>query len=401
MSQNLEKTLNDWKINFHPNINSIIITITENNNEIIYQSSFSLKFIQTLKFFELKNSINEIINYISTLIDQRSIKINEIGGKLILKFNDSTNLILNKKEDLSEKNNEIKIENIIQINSINAHESWIRSVSIFPSGNIISVSNDQSIKIYDKSFNILQIISNAHEHIIYYVSIKDENNFVTCSLDESIKTWIKKTDNFILNQIIPNAHNGWVYKVLYCSNGNLISCSYDETVKIWENINNNYQSISTLKHSNEISSILLLEDKNILVSSGLDGTKLWNINNYENLSIIKAIGNGNNTLNRIDSDRIINGGFNGHMYIISISKKKVIQGIKNGFRCCGICVIEERGIFFIGGDNKDIKIYKSDNYECIFVIKDAHFDNIYGLTKINKNCILSYGCDKIINVWSF
>ena len=212
MSQNLEKTLNNWNINFHPNINSIIITITENNNEIIYQSSFSLKFIQTLKFFELKNSINEIINYISTLIDQRSIKINEIGGKLILKFNDSTNLILNKKEDLSEKNNEIKIENIIQINSINAHESWIRSVSIFPSGNIISVSNDQSIKIYVNNFNILQIISNAHEHIIYYVSVKDENNFVTCSLDESIKTWIKKKDNFILNQSIPKTHNNWVYK---------------------------------------------------------------------------------------------------------------------------------------------------------------------------------------------
>ena len=271
---------------------------------------------------------------------------------------------MNKKSELEIIKQKLKSKeqltksNLQKIAKIKAHNNYITSMANFPSGNFISLSWDQSIKIYDKSFNILQIISNAHEHIIYYVSIKDENNFVTCSLDESIKTWIKKTDNFILNQIIPNAHNGWVYKVLYCSNGNLISCSYDETVKIWENINNNYQSISTLKHSNEISSILLLEDKNILVSSGLDGTKLWNINNYENLSIIKAIGNGNNTLNRIDSDRIINGGFNGHMYIISISKKKVIQGIKNGFRCCGICVIEERGIFLLEVIIKILKYIK-------------------------------------------
>ena len=96
---------------------------------------------------------------------------------------------------------------IKMINSINPHNDEINSMSIFPSGNLISVSDDKSIKIYDNNFNIIQSIENAHDESIDYVNIKDENNFVTCSKDKSIKTWIKKNDKnkenkFILNKII-------------------------------------------------------------------------------------------------------------------------------------------------------------------------------------------------------
>ena len=404
MSQKkIEKKFDKWKIILFANIESIVISIEQNNENLYYQSFYSLKFLQTFKFFESKKSINEIMDFISNLLDQNLLKLNEIGGKLIIYFDENTKLILSKKENLSKETNEIKIEELIQINSIQSHSSWIRSLSIFPSGNIISVSNDQSINIYDNNLKIIQIILKAHDHIIYNVCVKDNNNFVTCSLDENIKTWIKKNSNekFTLNQIIYNAHSGWIYKVIYSLKGNLISCSFDETIKIWEENNNKYQSISIFKHSNEISSILLLEDKNILISSSLDGTKLWNFNNCELLSFIKAIGNGNNILDRIDDDRIINGGFNGYIYIISISKKKVIHGIRNGFRCCGVCVFKNRGIFFIAGDSKDIKIYRNDNYECIKIYNYAHSDNIYGLTKLSDNTLASYGCDKIIKIWYF
>ena len=74
-------------------------------------------------------------------------------------------------------------------------------------------------------------------------------------------------------------------------NKNIISCSNDGTVKIWEeNINNNkYQLITSLKHSDTIRSILILNNKNILISSGSDGTKFWNINNFERIFLLKML----------------------------------------------------------------------------------------------------------------
>ena len=47
-------------------------------------------------------------------------------------------------------------------------------------------------------------------------------------------------------------------------------------------MDNNYENIKILKHSEYINSLLLLEDKNILISSGVDGAKLWNYNEINN-----------------------------------------------------------------------------------------------------------------------
>ncbi len=107
---------------------------------------------------------------------------------------------------------------------------------LFPTGNIISVSVDKSIIIYDIDFNILQNIQNAHNNLISYVEVIDENNFITCSEDKNIKLWIKNVDKFINNKTINNAHKKGITKVIYCSNKNLISCSYDNKINIWKEI---------------------------------------------------------------------------------------------------------------------------------------------------------------------
>ena len=96
--------------------------------------------------------------------------------------------------------------NLNNINSIIQYEDCVNSISIFPSGNIISVSGDKSIIIYDIHFNILEQIKNTHDKGICYIEVKDENNFITCLIDKSIKLWIKKENKWILNQMIKNAH---------------------------------------------------------------------------------------------------------------------------------------------------------------------------------------------------
>ena len=125
-------------------------------------------------------------------------------------------------------------------------------MSVFLSGNIILVSRDKKVQIYEIIKNKLKIIQNSHDDIMIYVDIKDENNFIIYSFDKSLKTWIKKENNFKLNHVIKNTHNGELQKVTYLSNGNFISCVYNITIKIWEENNNNYQSISTIKSNDSI-----------------------------------------------------------------------------------------------------------------------------------------------------
>jgi phospholipase A-2-activating protein len=184
----------------------------------------------------------------------------------------------------------------------------------------------------------------------------------------------------------------------------LISCSWDKTIKIWEEDKENiFKCKKILKHSKWISSLLLLEDKNLLISSGKDGTKFWNLNDYTCINHIQeTFCEISNSLKRLNEDKIIIGGNNdGIIKVISIKDKRIIKEIKNEFKCLGICVVENKGIFLIGGESNDIKVYRSDNFNCIQILKDAHKDFINGLTQLKDCSIASYGADKSIKIWSF
>ena len=386
----------------YPNVKLIIKKKNEISKDIIG------------KLFEEINKLNKEnkeLNEKIKLIKEENKKINEeIKNKIEeqnLKINDYEEKIKRlegfHKEIKEDNSNKVQLTkcDLKMIKSIKAHKNNISSVSIFPSGNIISVSEDKSIKIYDNNYNILQDIQNAHNSWILYVDIKDDNNFVTCSDDNSIKTWIKNNNKFKINKIIQNAHNDQINKVIYYLNKNLISCSLDNKVKIWEEINNNYQLIKTLNHSNFVWSILLLEDKNVLISGGEDGINLWSLNNFDLIKSIKELDCRLwNALNRIDEDKIIIGGSK-TLKIFSFSQKIILKVIKISFDCYGITIIKEKGIFFVGGQCSDIMIYRCDNYECIETIKNAHEDFIGGFIKLKKNLIASFSNDGTIKIWTF
>ena len=366
------------------------IEILKKQNEQLSKEILEIKEENALKNEEMNNNIK-----------QQNIKINNYEEKMrILEERIKTLEKLNGEEKVFKNKNKFDISNIKMIKSINEHKDALCSGSILPSVRMISVSNDKSIKIYDINFNLIDNIENAHDWGIIYVEIIDENNFITCSFDHTIKTWIKKKNKFYINTIIHNAHNNQINKVIY-SNKNLISCSWDKTVKIWEEKDNNYQLITKLSHSNIVWSILVLKDKNLLISCGYDGTRIWNNNNLELIQYFKSVKcRLRNGLSRMDDDTIIIGGYQ-IMNVISLSKNVILAQIKIPFDCYGIKIIEEKRIILVGGDSKDFVIYKSDSYEYIKTIKNAHNDNIKGFVEFKNGLIASFSEDKTIKIWSF
>ena len=172
---------------------------------------------------------------------------------------------------------------------------------------------------------------------INYVDIKDENNFIICSYDKSIKLWNKNNNKFKINKIY---------------------------------------------------------------------FKLWNYNEINNINLIKEFKEtycgGNQALCRLNYNIIIvRGKGTTSLKLISISKKEIIKTINNPFQCWGISLIEDKGIFLVGGVSNDIRIYRNDNYEYIKEIKDAHNDNITLFIELKNGSIASFSYDQKIKVLSF
>ena len=325
-------------------------------------------------------------------LDIEKININSIN-------NNNNNKNENNENNILEKINEINLQ------------SYVTSMSIFPSGKIIFSIFNNSIKITEVNFSkIIQLIEKAHNDFITYITIKDENNFVSCSKDKNIKTWKKEKNNklFQLNKIIKNAHDFTIKKILYYKSDNLISCSLDQTIKIWkENDNNSYDNIQIIYESNIICSILLLEEKNILISSAINLTKFYSLNNYQPIfNIEKTYCGYQNALCNIDNDKIIVQGENNILKIISINEKKVINSIKTSLLVYDIHFLKEKQLFLICGIEKEknycILIYKYDNYfKYIQNISNSHSDKILGLIQLKNGNIVSYSKDKKIQVWKF
>ena len=280
-------------------------------------------------------------------------------------------------------------------------DSNFNLISLFPTKNYAITKRNGDILIFDEVNNTtLQEINKAHDNKITYLSMKDDNNFVSCS-DTHIKFWTKSKNSFINSNSIFAAHKDLIYNVIFYMDNKIISCSNDTNIKIWE-FNNNpqtYSLIKTFKNKKEVTSILLLEDLDILVSCGLEGTKFWDLKKDKVIGeFYEVICFGVHSIERINYDNIVVVGIN--INIINIFNKVIIKELKCEFLSYSILSLENKGIFLVGGNSNHFNVYRSDNYE---KIGKVHFFNqfLIRFSKMRNNVIASFHDNDTINFWEF
>ena len=306
--------------------------------------------------------------------------------------------MLLKKRDTSFKDHKSKLIKIKDFDSI-----YINSLALFSCGDFVIVSNDKSIRIYNSNYIIISHLPNAHINCIKDVVIKSENSFITCSF-QIIKIWSynnKKTNNIkiILLGEIKNAHFACIEKIFF-SHETIYSCGNDKRLKIWNEIEKNkYQCITILQHEENINSLIQLDDKNLLISSGDYGTFFWNSNNYSKICCIEnAPCLYNHSLKRFDNDRIIVGGEN-KIVIISLSGKKIIKEIENDWESFGILPLKKYNVFLTCGF-RNIVIFNYDDYNILQIEENAHNDIITNLEELSES-IISHSEDKSVKIWKY
>jgi len=342
-----------------------------------------------------------------------------------------------------------------------SHRDFIRAVRIFKSKKIVSISDDQTISIWDgndEKYRHLQTIEFVHVNLIMDLCLYDEGNvekIITCSNDQCIKIhkFNKSTNQFEWEETIPDAHDDDINKVICLSNGIIISGSDDKTIRIWKNNGEFYKCINILhqnliienkknnenENKNEINSVpyynqvqniffCKYRDQYILFSSGIYGSRKWIFKNIEN-DLEKKFGDSQkdyfdmenvqctlgDTIQKLDEDCVIfGGGYDNEMIIVSLENTSdnayEIYRFKNPFTCKGILVLDD--IFLVVGTNNKILRYRKDNFVCLNPInendndnenedKNAHQRDIYGLTEINNKTIISYSEDRRMKIWEF
>jgi len=403
-----------------------------------YEGIFPLKSLKKIKFFETL-SIDEIINKLSNLIDEKEIKISkndkfiklnykdffslqidEIRNNLNQKINEIFNQInvLNKKvNSLEEENQSLKkeinfLKKKLTENQINNKVKIITKNSDF---NInlekkltseIQNLNNKIFNIYIKPFSlsILKTYQDNTEIINYITSFKN-GNFITASSDYSLK--IYDFHQSIIKSLIP-AHSSSIISLDVKDNNLIISCSEDGIIKIWNYDNSNIIEVQTIEnaHKNCINCIRFInynERENQFMTCSNDKTiKFWEkINKDDNYYCIKTIINTDsqylNCLIEIDN-YILTGGYDG-VKIWDLKDYNLICSYRN-CRCYSqnaMKIIDKDKFIVSSGLEK--KMFVGSIIEERLILEIETFCEVYCILNFNQGFFFVGGKDEYFRLY--
>ena len=405
IGQQMDEIINETK--------EFLDSLHEKYNEFKQLNLLEMKLVQIIKDQYIKNQNNQLINYemIQNINNVLSFSINKINYDPLLHPLEKSKIL----SDFFKGDNYFIKEKIIKsiINrfvidfklskTVREHVNQINQIKIFPNGRIITGSADKSCKIFEPiKYTLILSMNDIHTQPVTGIAILDNNHFATSSKDKSIKFWYLNNKQYNLLETISNAHRETLRSITYSKHRILMSCSNDHNIKLWKEVSKNkHQCITILSNNSWVEAVLELDNSN-LVSGGSGGIKLWKYPTYE---IIFSINNANvyawNAIKILDDDRILCGGSNdGIMKVVSIKKKAIIKTI-NVYKQVWSILVLNNGIFLSAGVDKNIRIFRSDTYECIRKINNVHTGDIMGFTEVNGNSIMSFACDSTFKIWNF
>ena len=259
----------------------------------------------------------------------------------------------------------------------------------------ISAASNNEIKIFNKFTYIEEINIKAHSDYIWYLLQLLNENLVSCSNDYSIKIYKIYIKSYIEIQNI-KAHLNSVYKVIEIINLNyIISCSTDKSIKFWEKISNTYEEKYCLFNDSSVYDIIQINNNEFVSANSEEQIiNFWNINTKTKINKIRKIFSNfwNNILCKINENFLVVGGYE-ILYLVNLNNKTLYKQIETDNWINSILIINNN--IFLTGDNGNIKMWKIENNNIKLIdTKEKIFKGyIYSMIKLKNNDYIALGLD--------
>lgn len=172
------------------------------------------------------------------------------------------------------------------VDSLKGHNGFIQFATYSPDGKqIISASNDQSIRVWEKTDNNWYCSDSLFDHqgsVLHVSFSNDGRTFASASKDSTIIVWQKDGVRWRKLQTL-RGHLSDVRSVSFNPKNNiqLVSVSCDGSARIWSICSPSTINYCNLSHFVQIDNCFITNDgKNILTKASNDDTlRLWHFNN--------------------------------------------------------------------------------------------------------------------------
>ena len=250
-----------------------------NEINIFHENMNNEKYINIQKI--ILNEENKFFNKINILNDNNSLLVTTKDFYVYI-FQDKDKIGGIGKQNYMNTKYEL-IENFESL-----HTKEINSVLQTKNENIITASEDTTLKVWNKERNYYTLL--GHTDSVNVLIEIDNKNLCSGGSDRNIIIWNlnEKENKFILKQIC-KGHDFSVIGLAYLNNDKLVSASNDETIKIWQrNKYDFYINKITIKgHKMGIAGLSSINNDILVTYSWDKSIKIWiaSSKNYINFNI--------------------------------------------------------------------------------------------------------------------
>lgn len=235
--------------------------------------------------------------------------------------------------------------------TIVAHSEEITCINHAGKGEIVTVSADKTIKLWNMDNSDLNRVYDGHPYKIYDVKLIDDDRLVTCSND-SIKIWNKQSGECLSS--FTNNRSSCCLEVL----DDRIFSGDTNRVRRWSIISGWY-TLFQFSHVDQINCIKLMNENHLLSGSDDKHVKLWDLKSLECVKTYKGHSAAVKCLERINDNEFISGSKDCDIKIWDIESEDCVMTLKGHKSAVVSFSLLENGRFLSSSSDKTIILWNS------------------------------------------
>ncbi len=275
------------------------------------------------------------------------------------------------------------------------HTDAVCSLAIAQSGELLSGSWDDTIKVWDlKSGQCLKTLE-GHTSWVSCLAIAPSGELISGSFDDTIKVWDLKSGQRLKTL---EGHTGQVYCLAFAPSGDLVSGSEDKTIKVWDLKSG--ECLKTFSGHTSFVYCLAIAPSGKLVSGSTDITiKVWDLKSSQCLKTLEGHIHWVKCLAIAPSGELVSGSFDSTIKVWDLKSGQCLKTLEGHTSWVECLAIAPSGELVSGSADNTIQVWDLKSGQCLKTLA-GHEKSVYAVTFLPSGDLVSGSMDNTIKVWA-
>jgi len=284
--------------------------------------------------------------------------------------------------------------------SLNCHVSHVMALTMLHSGELVSGSDDKTIRVWDVSKGECLKVLKGHDYGVSALTVLPSGELVSGSYDKTLRVWDVSKGECLK---VLRGHEGEVLALTVLPTGELVSGSDDKTIRVWDVSKG--ECLKVLKgHDYGVSALTVLPSGE-LVSGSLDCTiRVWDVSEGECLKVLEGHDGSIYALTLLPTGKIVSDSSDNSLRVWDVRQGRNLQVLKghiyqedlNIFRALTVL---QSGELVSGSEDCTLKVWDVSREQCLHEL--GHGGSVCALTVLPTGELVSGSADGTIRIWRY